>query len=579
MSTSRAALLMLGLFVVGCDRFEPSIPLGKGTTAASGRATSDGPVMRVLQAHEPPEFVGRDRDGLRLWDLTKQFYQKRGGALAWIERGRPRAQMKELLATLQSVDRDGLDPALYSASALGARTVEARHGLFGGGFDADESADLDVWMTYLYLQYASDIDAGIAGLAHADPHWQIRDETSDPLALLERALADNRVAGSLEDLVPRHPQYVALRSALARYREIAKSGGWPELPSDLKLKPGQHDPAVPLLAKRLAVSGDFTGPIDEHDTAYGSALQEAVKNFQRRHGLEPDAVVGAGAVAQMNVSVEQRIDQIALNLERWRWLPGTLADRFVLVNIPEFRLEVWDHDRVPLSMRVVVGKKDSPTPIFTDQMTHLVFAPYWNVPTDIVEKETVPSVLRDPDFLKRTNMEVLDRSGNPVDPSAIDLEHPAAYRFRQRPGASNSLGLVKFMFPNQFNVYLHDTPADSLFARATRSFSHGCVRLEEPEKLARYVLADQPDWTPDRIDEAMHSGQERTVRLTSPIPVYLGYWTARISDDGLVQFRRDLYGIDARQTEILKSTITRLKARAAAAAARLHSATGVARKS
>jgi murein L,D-transpeptidase YcbB/YkuD len=239
---------------------------------------------------------------------------------------------------------------------------------------------------------------------------------------------------------------------------------------------------------------------------------------------------------------------------------------------------VWDHDRVSLSMRVVVGRKDTPTPIFTDDMTHLVFAPYWNVPSTIVQKETVPSVLRDPDFLNRTNMEVLDRSGNPVDPATIDLEHPDAYRFRQRPGASNSLGLVKFMFPNQFNVYLHDTPADSLFARATRSFSHGCVRLEEPAKLAAYVLGDQPDWTPERIDEAMHAGQQRTVRLTKPLPVYLGYWTARISDDGQVQFRRDLYGIDARQTTILTNTIDKLKARAAAAAGRLRTSAQVARK-
>jgi len=278
-------------------------------------------------------------------------------------------------------------------------------------------------------------------------------------------------------------------------------------------------------------------------------------------------VVGAAAVAQMNVPVDQRIAQIALNLERWRWLPPTLGERYILVNIPEYRLEGWDHDRVPLSMRVVVGKKDTPTPIFTDDMTHIVFAPYWNVPSDIARKETVPSVLKDPDFLTRTNMEVLDKSGTPVDPSSIDLENAGAYRFRQRPGSSNSLGLVKFMFPNQFNVYLHDTPTDSLFARAMRSFSHGCVRLEQPVELARYVLGDQPDWTAERIDEAMHAGQERTVKLTQALPVYLGYWTARVSADGLLQFRGDLYGIDARQTTILTETLERLKARAAAASA------------
>jgi murein L,D-transpeptidase YcbB/YkuD len=218
-------------------------------------------------------------------------------------------------------------------------------------------------------------------------------------------------------------------------------------------------------------------------------------------------------------------------------------------------------------MRVVVGKKDTPTPIFSDEMTYVVFAPYWNVPPDIVKNETVPHALKDPAFLDRTNMEVLDKSGNTVDPASIDMANVGAYRFRQRPGSSNSLGLVKFMFPNQFNVYLHDTPAESLFARATRSFSHGCVRLEQPDKLAQYVLGDQPSWTPERIDQAMHAGQETSAKLSAPLPVYLGYWTARVSADGILQFRDDLYGVDGRQTSMLAAEMAKLKTRAAAAAA------------
>jgi murein L,D-transpeptidase YcbB/YkuD len=267
----------------------------------------------------------------------------------------------------------------------------------------------------------------------------------------------------------------------------------------------------------------------------------------------------------MTVPVERRIDQISLNLERWRRLPRDLGRRYVLVNIPEYRLEVWDGATVPLSMRVVVGKKDTPTPIFNDQMTYLVFAPYWNVPADIASKETIPSVMKDSAFLNKTNMDVLDRSGRVVDPDSIDLSRAGEYRFRQRPGGKNSLGLVKFMFPNQFNVYLHDTPAGSLFARATRSFSHGCVRIAQPEQLAEYVLRDQPEWTPDRIREAMHGREQKTVKLREPLPVYLGYWTARVSADGLLQFRDDLYNIDARQDTLLRSTVDRLKSRVQAA--------------
>jgi murein L,D-transpeptidase YcbB/YkuD len=199
-------------------------------------------------------------------------------------------------------------------------------------------------------------------------------------------------------------------------------------------------------------------------------------------------------------------------------------------------------------------------------MTHIVFSPYWNVPPDIAQGETLPEVLKDPGFLAKQNMEVLDASGRPVDPYSVDLSDPSGYRFRQRPGTGNALGFVKFMFPNQYNVYLHDTPADSLFARASRSFSHGCVRVEQPEALARYVLADQPEWTPDRIRAAMHAGEEQHVKLSRPIPVYLGYWTARVSADGIVQFRKEVYDVDARQSAKLAERVNRLRRSAAAAA-------------
>jgi murein L,D-transpeptidase YcbB/YkuD len=560
-----AAIVLAGVLCVAC-RPGNTPPRQDGTAGTSGR-TERG-AMAVTTAGEPPVFVSRDREGARLWDLTRQFYQKRGGAAAWIDGRRPRPQMDALIQMLQRTDREGLDPALYNASVLSARRVEAGRGFLSmKGFDEREAASLDVWLTYLYLQYASDLTNGVANLPHADPTWKIPAKTSAPLEQLEQALAQNHVAESLDGLTPRHAQYTGLRDTLAKYKDIEQRGGWPAMPAQLKLKPGQQNAAVPLLARRLAVTGDYTGTPDEQDTSYSPALQEAVKRFQRRHGLEPDGAISAATVARLNVPVSQRIQQLALNLERWRWLPADLGERYVLVNIPEYRLEVWDHGQVPVSMRVVVGKKDTPTPIFNDDMTHVVFAPYWNVPPDIVKNETVPHALRDPAFLERTNMEVLDNSGNPVDPASIDMENVSAYRFRQRPGSSNSLGLVKFMFPNQFNVYLHDTPADRLFARAMRSFSHGCVRLEQPDKLAQYVLADQPAWTTERIDQAMHGGQETTVKLSRPLPVYLGYWTARISADGILQLRDDLYGIDARQSTILAGALDRLKTRAAAAGA------------
>ena len=552
------------LCVPACDRQEQHRPGQPGVVATSG---SQGGLVTDALNGDRPAFVGRDAHGTRIWKLTRQFYQNRGDAPAWIEDRKPTPQIDELIAAVQAADREGLDPELYNVSTLTARRQEAGRGfLTAKGFEASEAARLDVWFTYLYLSYASDLTTGVANLSHADPDWRIRDKQANVVTLLKTALDEHRVGQSLLDLIPRHAQYDRLRSALAEYRELAKRGGWQPVPTGLKLKPGQSSVAVPALARRLALTGDYSHAVNDQNQTYDVELQEAVKRFQRRHGLEPDGTIGPAVVAAMNVPVSDRIDQIALNLERWRWLPRDLGDRYVLVNIPEYRLEVWDGGQVPLSMRVVVGKKDTPTPIFADDMTYIVFAPYWNVPPDIVQKETLPSVMRDPAFLQRTNMEVLDKSGNVVEPSSVDLDNPAAYRFRQRPGASNSLGLVKFMFPNSFNVYLHDTPADSLFARATRSFSHGCVRLEEPAKLAQYVLADQPEWTPERIDAAMHAPEEHSVKLRKPLPVYLGYWTARVAADGILQFRGDLYGIDARQTTMLGQAIEKLRARATRAA-------------
>jgi L,D-transpeptidase YcbB len=514
-------------------------------------------------------YVTKDAEGRKLWKLTQQFYERRRYAAAWIQGTDPKPQMQELIKALTASANEGLDPQLYSVSLLEHRRQEASRGfLTKKGFDPNEAGALDAWLTYLYMKYSSDLADGLSDLAHADPRWQIKAEKFDLAGRLEKALDTNTVNQSLTELLPENPQYRALRKVLADYKALAARPAWPVVPSPLKLKPRARSTQVGLLAQRLAASGDYTGrvPAQNEAATYGPELQEAVRRFQRRHGLADDGIVTPAVVAEMNVPLSKRIEQIQLNLERWRWLPRDLGSRYILVNIPEYRLEVWEGDHVALTMRVVVGKQDTPTPIFNDEMTYLVFSPYWNVPPDIAKGETLPEILKDPGFLQRTNMEVVDASGKVVGPSTIDLADPTQYRFRQRPGDGNSLGLVKFMFPNQYNVYLHDTPTDSLFARARRSFSHGCVRIEQPLALAEYVLRDRPDWTKERIEAAMQALEERTVKLRTPIPVYFGYWTARVSGDGLMQFRKDVYGIDARLTTMLADRLSRLRKTAAAAA-------------
>ena len=548
----------------------PALTLACGGTAESRREVA-AVVQELVSAARPPAYVSADSGRKDLWKQVRAFYERREQQPAWVNGTVPRREMGDLIKALRAADDEGLDPDLYGTSLLEAWREEASEGfVLERGFEPVQAGRLDVWLTYLYLRYASDLASGVGDLAHADRTWRIRPDPFDAGAHLDAALEQRRIADSLLELRPENPQYDALRRALADHRARAAAGGWPAIPAGLGVRPGVSSTGVTTLASRLEASGDYKGrlPRDlDEPMAFDEALQDAVKRFQRRHGLADDGIVGRATIAQLNVPIEQRIQQIALNLERWRWLPRKFGDRFILINIPEFQLEVWDGQRVPLAMRVVVGRPDTPTPVFNDEMSHLVFSPFWNVPPAIAEGETLPAFVQDPDFLARNNMEVVDANGNPIDASEIDLEDPTTYRFRQRPGRQNSLGLVKFMFPNEYHVYLHDTPSNSLFERVHRSFSHGCVRVEQPVQLAEYLLRDQSGWTRERIEDAMHGGEERTVKLTDPVPVFLGYWTARVPADGALQFRRDIYGIDRRQTSLMADRLARVRKVADAAVA------------
>jgi murein L,D-transpeptidase YcbB/YkuD len=443
-------------------------------------------IRAEVEAARAPEYATRNKDGRTLWTSIRDFYRARAFAPVWLHKRRATLDMERLIAAIKRADRDGLDPVLYDVAL-----VDERGGHDRKRFSEDNVGEVDVRLTLAYMQLASDLADGVSDLARSHPAWHMRPQTFDAGAHLTRALADGKIAESLEALRPNNREYRVLAEHLADYRSRAGNG--------------------------------------------------------------------QSAAATDGIPLAERIKQIELNMERWRWLPREPAATYIVVNIPAFRLDVWERDTVVLSMRVVVGKKDTPTPIFNDSMTHIVFSPYWNVPPTIARDETLPSALRDPSFLRRTNMEVVDQSGQVVDADSIDLERAADYRFRQRPGSGNALGHVKFMFPNQFNVYLHDTPADSLFARASRSFSHGCVRVEEPQALAEHLLKGRAEWTSEAIATAMHAGDERTVKLAAPVPVYIGYWTADVTPDGKVAFVPDVYGLDARQAAAMDQRLARAK--------------------
>jgi murein L,D-transpeptidase YcbB/YkuD len=325
--------------------------------------------------------------------------------------------------------------------------------------------------------------------------------------------------------------YKALKDQLGKYYNIAKAGGWPQITASKKsLKKGVSDPSIPIIKKRLEITGEMVGK--DSSQVFNDTLENAVRTFQTTMGYKPDGVITAQLIKDMNVPAIERLKQILLNMGRMRWMPTEPNGRLIIVNIPEFVLHVYENKKRAWDMNVVVGKEGHNTTMFTGDLNQVVFSPYWNVPPSIVQKEILPKLASNPDYLASQNMEQTGTDENGVP------------KIRQLPGANNSLGRVKFLFPNSFNIYFHDTNAKGLFEKDKRAFSHGCIRLAEPEKMAQYLLRDQPEWTPEKIEDAMNSGNEKYVKLKDPVPVIITYYTAWVDDNGQINFRDDIYSHD-----------------------------------
>jgi len=321
-----------------------------------------------------------------------------------------------------------------------------------------------------------------------------------------------------------------LKEQLAKYYTIAKQGGWPTINSTKKsIKKGSSLPEIAVIKKRLQITNDL--PANDTSQRFNDTLEIGVKNFQVRHGHKPTGLITDSLIKEMNVPTINRLEQILMNMERMRWLANQPKGNMIVVNIPEFVLHVYEGDRKAFDMDVVVGKEGHNTMMFNGDLNQVVFSPYWNVPSSIVQKEILPAIEKNPNYLNKENMEITgNEDGVPV--------------IRQKPGEKNALGRVKFLFPNSFNIYFHDTPVKSLFAKEKRAYSHGCIRLKEPEKMANYVLRNQPEWTPEKIEEAMNSGDQKFVKVKDPIPVVVTYYTAWVDENGLLNFRDDIYGHD-----------------------------------
>ena len=487
--------------------------------------------------------------------VLKTLYDAEADRLLWFDGGRPLARLEPALATFAAAADHGLNPADYDAATLG----EQWRTLKSGGGSGPDLALFDLAVSIGAARMAKAVHVGRVDPATMLWGYDIAAKPLDVAAWLREARTGRGLADELEALQPPFPHYRRARRMAAIYRDLAKGGEPPLVPALArtvrKVEPGMPWEGVPMLAARLRVFGDLPrdAAIAESDPpVYTGAVVDAVKAFQRRHGLETDGVIGAGTIRAVNVSLADRIRQIELSMERMRWLPA-LSDRpNVFVNVALFRL--WATDPTtgeePLRMNVVVGESlDHRTPIFVEQMEYVIFRPYWNPPRSIITKEIVPRARRDPGYIARQQMEIVasgadDAAALPVTPENIDKVLSGRLFVRQKPGPHNSLGLAKFIFPNSEDVYMHGTPAQSLFARARRDFSHGCIRLENPARFAEWVLRDQPEWTAERIQKAMQAERPTRVNLKEKLTVVLFYATVHVNSEDEAFFVEDIYGHD-----------------------------------
>ncbi len=508
-------------------------------------------VRSLLMRHVQSDLVAGQELSPDIRESISSFYAGRNNDPAWIDEGEIKPHAEAFLKDLCNVDLDGLLVSDYRPDVI----ADAMSRYFLNPTPTS-LVDLDLVLTWSFMQYSKDLMGGRVNPETLRSEVYLTAPKTSPDSVLASILSQDPPESFGETLRPRHAHYQELRDQMERYREISARGGWPTLKADSdEITIGSSGPNVALLIERLATSGDLDrSDLDDTVDIYTEAVAAGVARFQVRHGIAADSIVDVKTLAALNVSVEERIAQIERNLERWRWLPANLGDRYIYVNIPAFLVYGFINGEEALKMRVVVGSEygDKQTPVFRDEMDRVIFRPYWNVPDGIAADEIIPKAKSDPSWLTRNHYEILERdSGRIVPFDEIDLsEVPSAkYRIRQTPGSHNALGLVKYIFPNRHGIYLHDTPSDHLFDRIERDFSHGCIRLENPDVLGHHILGDH-GWTLDDVREAINGEERRVVLLDEKIPVYLMYNTAYVQD-GVMHFREDIYGYDAALEESL----------------------------
>jgi L,D-transpeptidase YcbB len=518
-----------------------------------------GLIFQSLPASANPEDVvdGLFEEGAQAveWrDVTidlnklKAYYTSEGADFVWVANGGLTRAGTELISVFERVVEDGLNPKDYTELAFAA--LKRLSG-------EEDEAGAELALSQAYLRLARDLSGGRTSPSLNSTNIVIERKSINA----ERWLTIARTQGALaavSALRPRHPQYGKLQKLLSTYRNFSALGGWDAVPTGAALKPGMRDARVALMRDSLAARG-YKGLASADPSLYDPALLNAVKTFQLNNGVEDDGIVGKGTLSLMNVSAEDRIKQIIVNMERWRWLPSDLGARHVLVNTAGFELFFVDGGRVIDRRHVIVGKPFHETPMFSDRIGYAEFNPTWTVSADIAKAEFLPKLREDPSYLERNDYVLYSgwAEGAPqIDPYSVDwngITGKFPFRIVQQPGAKNALGVVKFMFPNKFNIYLHDTPTRQLFAKTGRAFSHGCIRVKKPMDFAEKLFGLDQNLSRARLDSIVDSGKLTRVSLKSKVPVHLTYFTIWIGDEGRTSFFADIYGRDSVVSDLLFS--------------------------
>ena len=482
-----------------------------------------------------------------------KFYSNRNFHLAWDDKN----NREDLISSLEASYEEGLLPGDYHLDKINSLINKSGYKKLS---DLD-LAELDLLMTDAMILYASHLISGKVEQSKLRTEWDlsINDGPKNPDSLLTVTLAQHQIKQLLESFKPKSAFYDELKLKLREYRELAKNGGWNKIPEGEALKKEMTDERIVDVRKYLNTTKDLPANADLDNPLFDEELELAVKKFQYRHNLTEDGVIGKGTLAQMNRSVEDRIGMMRLNLERTRWVLHHPEADFLIVNIAGFNIKRIQKGKIVYESRVIVGKNHKESPIFKDAVEYIVFNPTWTLPYSIATHETLPRLKKDPGYLAAKHMEIMDRNGKILNPDNIDFSKYSTGNFpfiiRQKAGPHNALGQVKFIFPNKYAVYLHDTPAKSLFNREDRAFSHGCIRLEDKWDLAMSLLDEPAVWNMDKINQILDSGKTTQVNLKTPVDIYILYWTAGVDRDNNLYFERDVYQRDAAVLKALDTPI------------------------